>query len=246
MDVSAGARMSSPSEQKVVLITGASGGLGRALTQAFAESQWQVVAASRTSVEARPNVHPLSVDITAAEESERAFNEVVKRFGRLDVLINNAGVTADAALAQMSDDDWDKVLDVNLRAAFRCSKLAARQMMRQRDGHIVNISSFGARSGPRGQANYAAAKAGLVGLTQSLAKELGSRNVRVNAIFPGVMPTNMTAHFPAERLEEFARANALGRINSAEEVARFVVFLTTTQNISGQVFQLDSRIAPWT
>jgi 3-oxoacyl-[acyl-carrier protein] reductase len=132
------------------------------------------------------------------------------------------------------------------RAAFRCSKLAARQMMRQRDGHIINISSFGARRGPRGQANYAAAKAGLVGLTQSLAKELGSRNVRVNAIFPGVMPTNMTAHFPAERLEEFAQANALGRINSPDEVARFIVFLAGTQNISGQVFQLDSRIAPWT
>lgn len=238
--------MSSPTEQKVVLITGASGGLGRALTAEFAANQWQVIAASRTPVEAQANVHPVRADISVTEDIDRLFDDALKRFKRLDALINNAGVTLDSALAQMTDEQWDQVLDVNLRAAFRCSKLAARQMMRQRDGHIINLSSFGARSGPRGQVNYAAAKAGLVGLTQSVAKELGSRNVRVNAVFPGVMPTNMTAHFPAERLEEFARANALGRINSAHEVARLILFLTSTQNISGQVFQLDSRIAPWT
>jgi 3-oxoacyl-[acyl-carrier protein] reductase len=170
----------------------------------------------------------------------------VECFGRIDILINNAGLTLDAPLAQMTGEQWDRVLEVNLRGAFLCSKAAARQMIRQRDGHIINISSHGARRGPRGQANYAAAKAGLIGLTQSLAKELGSRNVRVNAIFPGVMLTNMTANLSPEALDEFAKANALGRINSVEEVAHFIAFLAFTQNISGQVFALDSRIAPWT
>jgi 3-oxoacyl-[acyl-carrier protein] reductase len=238
--------MSSQAKQKIVLITGASGGLGRALTSAFAAEEWQVIAASRSALESQANVQPLPLDVARAEEIERAFHETFQSFGHLDALINNAGITHDSPLAQLSEELWDGVLNVNLRAAFRCSRAVARQMMRQRGGHIINISSFGARSGPRGQANYAAAKAGLIGLTQSLAKELGSRNVRVNAVLPGVMPTKMTAHFPPERMDGFARANALGRINSVEEVARFIVFLTTTQNISGQVFQLDSRIAPWT
>jgi 3-oxoacyl-[acyl-carrier protein] reductase len=118
--------------------------------------------------------------------------------------------------------------------------------MRQRDGHIINISSHAGKGGARGQSNYAAAKAGLLGLTQSLARELGSRNVRANAVLPGVLPTRMTAKLSADQMEGFAAANALGRINSLDEVARFIVFLTGTQNISGQVFQLDSRIAPWT
>lgn len=233
-------------ERKVVLITGASGGLGQAMTEAFAREHWQVVAGARSAVQRASNIEPLLLDVMRGEDVEQILSEVVKRLGRIDALVNNAGVTADAALAQMSDEEWDRVLDVNLRAAFRCSKAVSRQMIRQRDGHIINISSFGARSGPRGQANYAAAKAGLIGLTQSLAKELGGRNVRANVIFPGVMPTKMTAHFAPERLEAFAQANALGRINSLDEVARFIVFLASTQNISGQVFQLDSRIAPWT
>lgn len=233
-----------PSESKVVLITGAGGGLGRALTDEFASSGWQVVAGLHVVPPHTPSA--LALDVTKLEQIDHAVSAVVKQFGRVNVLINNAGVTADALCSQLTDADWTRVLDVNLRGAFLCSKAVARQMMCQRDGHIINISSFGARSGPAGQSNYAAAKAGLIGLTQSLAKELGSRNVRVNAIFPGVMPTNMTARMNTERLEGFAQSNALGRINTLEEVARFITFLATTQNISGQIFQLDSRIAPWT
>jgi 3-oxoacyl-[acyl-carrier protein] reductase len=119
-------------------------------------------------------------------------------------------------------------------------------MLKQRDGHIINISSFSARCGPAGQANYAAAKAGLIGLTTSLAREAGSRNIRVNAVLPGVLPTPMTAGLSEARLRELAAANGLGRLNSAAEVARFIAFLATTQNISGQLFQLDSRIGRWT
>ena len=230
--------------QKVVVITGASGGLGQALAAEFTRAEWKVVAASRSQPSGSSN--SILMDVTRGAEIESGFAEVLARFGRIDALINNAGMTLDAPVVQMHDDEWERVLDVNLRGAFLCSKAAARQMMRQRDGHIINVSSHAARRGPRGQANYAAAKAGLVGLTQSLARELGSRNVRVNAIFPGVMPTKMTAQLSEQQMIEFAKANALGRINSVEEVARFITFLAGTENISGQVFQLDSRIAPWT
>lgn len=238
--------MNPPLRKKSVLVTGASGGLGQALVAAFAQAGWQVLAAARSPGPAGPNIEPVTLDVTRGEEIERVLRDVVQRCGAIDALVNNAGVTADAAVARMSDEAWEHVLDVNLRAAFRCARAVARSMMRARDGHIINVSSFGARSGPRGQANYAAAKAGLIGLTQSLARELGSRNVRVNAIFPGVMPTRMTAHLSAEQIAEFAGENALGRLNSVEEVAQFVLFLAGTRNISGQVLQLDSRIAPWT
>jgi 3-oxoacyl-[acyl-carrier protein] reductase len=232
---------------KVVLLTGAGGGLGRALAEAFEGSGWQVAAGSREPKETdSPAILPVRLDVTRPDHVQEAIGAVLQKFGRVDVLVNNAGITADAACGQLSDEDWQRVLDVNLRGAFLCARAVARPMTRQRDGHIINISSFAARSGPRGQSNYAAAKAGLIGLTQSLAQELGSRNVRVNAILPGVLPTNMTARLTPEQKAAFAQANALGRINDVGEVARFIVFLAATQNISGQIFQLDSRVARWT
>ena len=237
----------SASEQKVALITGADGGLGRALADEFISQGWQVVAGARTIPQPDDSrLCGVSLDVTQSQQIEQAVTTTIERYGRINALINNAGITADNACWQITDEDWTRVIDVNLRGAFLCSKAVARQMIRQREGHIINISSLAARIGPQGQSNYAAAKAGLLGLTQSLAKELGSRNVRVNAIFPGVMPTNLTSRMSAEQLEEFAQANVLGRINSLDEVARFIAFLAGTQNISGQVFQLDSRIAPWT
>jgi 3-oxoacyl-[acyl-carrier protein] reductase len=146
----------------------------------------------------------------------------------------------------MDEAAWDQVLSVNLKGAVWCAQTVLRPMLRQRDGHIINIASFSARVGARGQANYAAAKAGLLGFTQSLAKEVGPRNVRVNAVLPGVLPTAMTAGLPPATKRAFATANALGRLNSIAEVAAFVVFLATLRNVSGQVFQLDSRTVPWT
>jgi len=240
--------MSARRQARVVLITGANGGLGRALAQEFSSHGWQVVAGVRAVAPGQNSAHvtQLPLDVTRADQVELAIKATLQQFRRIDALVNNAGVTADALCGQMTDEDWTRVLDVSLRGAFLCSKAVSRHMLRQRDGLICNISSLAARRGPRGQSNYAAAKAGLIGLTQSLARELGPRNVRVNTIFPGVMPTNMTARMSAGQLDDFARANALGRINTPEEVARFIVFLTSTQNISGQVFPLDSRIAPWT
>ena len=237
----------STASERVVLITGASGGLGKALVAEFAKQGWRVVAASRQPLAEEANhVWPLALDVINRKQAESVVEQVIQRWQRIDVLINNAGATADSSICEMEDEDFEKVLSVNLKASFICSQMVLRPMLRQRDGHIVNISSFSGRAGARGQANYAAAKAGLFGLTQSLAQEVGSRNIRVNAVLPGVLPTRMTSHLKPEQLEAFANANALKRINSVEEVARFVAFLVTTQNISGQLFQLDGRISPWT
>lgn len=233
---------------KVVLITGAAGGLGQALTGAFAAAGWRVAAGfHRTPIPATSDaVWPVALDVTEPERATQAVGAVVERWGRLDALVNNAGATADAAFFQIADADWDRVLAVNLKGAMACARAAVWPMIRQRSGHIVNVSSFAARAGTRGQAAYAAAKAGLIGLTQSLAAELGSRNVRVNAVLPGVLPTAMTAGLDPEARERLVAGNLLRRMNSVDEVAAFIVFLTGMQNVSAQVFQLDSRPARWT
>jgi 3-oxoacyl-[acyl-carrier protein] reductase len=236
------------SGSRVVMITGAGGGLGAALASEFRRQGWCVAAGYRGQppggdLEEQAN---LAMDVTNRSSVATAVGEVLTRWGRIDVLINNAGRTNDHAFFQMDDDAWEEVLAVNLKGAFLCAQAVSRPMMKQRDGHIINISSFSGRAGQRGQANYAAAKAGLFGLTASLARELGSRNVRVNAVLPGVLPTKMTAGLSEAERQQFAQENALGRINSLDEVARFVAFLAGTGNISGQIFQLDSRIASWT
>jgi 3-oxoacyl-[acyl-carrier protein] reductase len=233
--------------ERVVLITGAAGGLGRGLVNAFLLQGWCVAAAqNQTKFHGETkSVLPLAFDVANREQVGAAAEQILERWGRIDALINNAGVTADALCQQIDDADWDRVLAVNLKGAFLCAQSVLRPMLRQRDGHIINIASFSGRCGVAGQASYAAAKAGLLGLTQSLAKEVGSRNVRVNAVLPGVLPTPMTAKLSEAQLAGFASANVLGRINSIEEVARFIVFLATTRNISGQIFQLDSRLAAW-
>ena len=238
----------SPPSPRTVLITGAGGGLGRALVTEFATHGWNVAAAYHRAP-AHPEserIWPVPLDVTDRARVETVIAGTSARFGRLDVLINNAGVTADNLLAQMNDTDWNRVLDVNLKGAFLCSRTVIRSMMKQRDGQIINVASFSARSGPSGQANYAASKAGLIGLTQSLAKEVGSRNIRVNAVLPGFLRTGMTDRLTPEQLEEAASMNALGRLNDVTEVAGIIRFLSGTQNVSGQVIQLDSRIAPWT
>ena len=231
----------------VSLITGAAGGLGRALVAEFARQGWRAVAACHRQP-AQPEtdtVWPLALDVTDRAQVMAAVARVSQRWGAIQVLVNNAGFTADRPIWQLSEADWDRVLAVNLKGAFLCSQAVLPAMMQQRDGHIINVASFSARQGARGQANYAAAKAGLIGLTQSLAKEVGACNVRVNAVLPGVLPTPMTASLGAKRLAELAQLNALGRLNSVAEVARFVVFLASCANVSGQLFQLDSRLAPW-
>lgn len=232
----------------VVLVTGAAGGLGQGLVAAFAAADWRVVGACHRDPFPldRDRVWPVQLDVTDAATARQVVRRTVERWGRLDALINNAGITANQPAWQTGDADWDRVLAVNLKGAFLCAQAVLPTMLRQRDGHIISLASFAARVGARGQASYAAAKAGVIGLTASLAREVGSRNIRVNAVLPGVLPTPMTQGLPADTRAAFARANALGRLNSIAEVARFIVFLAGLQNVSGQCFQLDSRIARWT
>jgi 3-oxoacyl-[acyl-carrier protein] reductase len=181
----------------------------------------------------------------ASAASVKAF---FSQIDRLDLLINNAGLFIDKPLVSMSAEDFTKVVDVCLKGAFLCSQAAVKLMSRQREGHLIHIGSFSALSGPAGQTNYAAAKAGLIALSQSLAREYGARNVRSNCVLPGFLDTKMTRELLANESfrESLLAGHALGRLNTPEDAARFILFLDSLPNISGQVFQLDSRVRAWT
>ena len=211
-----------------VIITGGSGFLAQSLQAEMSSVGMQVLA---------PGKEELSV--CCAESVSRYFESVAD----VDLLICNAGVTADSPLARMSESDWDAVVSVNLKGAFLCARESVRKMMRKRQGHIVFISSFSAAHPPVGQANYAAAKAGLLGLMKSLASECGSRNVRVNAVFPGFLETKMTSGLSSEVKESVLARHSLGRYNTTQDVAKFIAFLHQHMpHTSGQTFNLDSRI----
>lgn len=232
----------------VALVTGAAGGLGSAVVAELLAQGWRVAAGwhHQPVADGGGALMPVALEVTSAGSVQKAVAQVVERWGRLDLLVNNAGITRDALLAQMKLADWEAVIQVNLKGAFLCARAVLPTMARQQEGHIINISSFAARAGPRGQANYAAAKAGLLGLTQSLAREAALCGVRVNAVLPGVLPTQMTERLSAEQQAAFVEANLLRRLNELPEVARFIVFLAGMRNVSGQIFQLDSRIHSWT
>lgn len=218
---------------RTAVITGGEGDLAKALAAELTRAGFDVIAPGRQAL-----------DVTSAA-SVKAFFADVKQ---IDLLVNNAGAFRDVSVMKMSDADFDHVVDVNLKGAFLVSQAAVKLMSKQRHGHIVNVGSYSALSGPAGQANYAAAKAGLIGLTQSLAKEYGARNVRVNCVLPGFLETKMTRHLLADEAwrEQLMSAHALGRLNTPEDAARFIAFLHAMENVSGQVFQLDSRVRRWT
>jgi 3-oxoacyl-[acyl-carrier protein] reductase len=184
-------------------------------------------------------------DVTNPEQIAGVLDAILNRWGRLDVLVNNAGLVSDQWSWQLPEKEWDAVISANLKGAFLCARAALTPMTRQTGGHIINIGSLVGIHGAAGQANYAAAKAGLLGFSAALAKEMGSHNVQVNSILPGLLRTPMTNRMSAERWNSIVTANALGRLNTVEEIARFAGFLTTLQNVSGQVFQLDSRVSRW-
>ncbi len=165
---------------------------------------------------------------------------------RVDVLIANAALTRDGAVTGLPTDDFAEVVDANLRGAFLCARAALKLMVRQRHGHIILIGSRAARHGTRGQSAYAAAKAGLVGMAQSIAKEYGSRNVRCNVVLPGFLETKMTAGVSPQRREDVRAEHALGRFNTVRNAARTIAFLARLDHVSGQVFTLDSRLDRWT
>jgi 3-oxoacyl-[acyl-carrier protein] reductase len=239
---------------QVVIVSGASRGIGKAIATAFSESgailaclATTEAGAERTAAEIRESggrAKGFACDIGSTESVDALFAAVNSEFGTPSVLINNAGVTADTLVLRMSDADWAKVLDVNLTGAFRMIRAATTLMMKARYGRIVNISSIIGLHGGKGQANYAAAKAGLIGLTMSVAKEFGSRNITCNAVAPGFIETDMTHELPEAFREYVVKAAPAGRLGSAEDVAAAVLFLSSQEAgyITGQTVTVDGGL----
>ncbi|RBP42630.1 NAD(P)-dependent dehydrogenase (short-subunit alcohol dehydrogenase family) [Roseimicrobium gellanilyticum] len=228
------ASTSSPPESPppIALVTGGEGDLGKAITTALRSHPYAVHAPGRRELDVSDRV-----SITKWFDGQPS----------VDLVVHCAGVLRDRRLPNMEEEDFDTVLDVNLKGAFQVSQAALKTMARKRCGHIIFIGSNSARWGNAGQANYAAAKAGIIGLTHSLAKEYGGRNIRVNCILPGLLETKMTAHLSEEIKQNVRDAHSLRRFNTCEAVARFVAFLDRDlPHTSGQVFQLDSRVNRWT
>ena len=236
---------------KVVLITGASGGIGRAIAKKFIKGEAKIalndIAPSKENLQKLAeelNVKYFLADISKLEEVERMIEEIKKEFGKLDVLVNNAGITQDRTLAKMTQEEWQKVIDINLTGVFNCSK-AALPLIIQNQGKIISISSLIGQRGNFGQTNYAAAKAGIIGFTKSLSKEVGRFGVTVNAIAPGFIETRLTENLPEETKEIIKKLTSLGRFGKAEEVADLIVFLASEQAnfITGEVVNIDGGLA---
>jgi 3-oxoacyl-[acyl-carrier protein] reductase len=239
----------------VALVTGASRGIGAAIAGGLARAGAKVGVNYRTRRDAAAQVVEaiaaaggeammVEGDVSQEASARAAVQAVVDRWGRIDILVNNAGITRDRLLLRMTPEDWDQVLAVDLRGAFLCTKYAMSYLVRQRRGRIVNISSAVGISGNPGQANYAAAKAGLIGFTKAVAREVASRNVTVNAVAPGFITTDMVQHLSEETRQQILSRIPMGRFGSPEEVAEVVVFLCSdgARYITGQVLGIDGGL----
>lgn len=238
-------------KDKVAIITGASRGIGRLVALAMASQGAKIVASARNAEALAALVAEIKSlggeaafvagDVALEEDATTLVKQAIETYGQVDILINNAGITRDGLLMRMKSEDWDAVLNTNLKGAFLCTRAVAKPMSKQRSGRIINISSVVGEMGNAGQANYCASKAGLLGLTKSVARELASRNVTVNAITPGFIATDMTEDMSEKAREAMIAQIPLGRPGSSEDVANAVVFLASDQSayITGQVLGVN-------
>lgn len=241
--------------ERVALVTGGSRGIGRAIAQELARRGAAVAVNYNSSPAAAEEVvtaitesggraHAIQANVSDLAQAQALIKETVDTYGRLDILVNNAGTTRDNLLMRMTEDDWDVVLDTNLKSAWNCSKSVIRTMMRQRSGRIINITSVSGIAGNEGQTNYSASKAGMIGLTKALAREVASRTITVNAVAPGFVHTDLTSSLPAEILERLDEHIPLGRWGTVEDIAYAVAFLASEEAgyITGQVLSVDGGL----
>lgn len=236
---------------QVALVTGSARGIGKAIAEGLAQKGVNVVIADVNLEEALKTSseiaglgvrsQALRLDVSSSKEVTGVFEDIQRNFGRLDILVNNAGITRDGLLLRMKEEDWDLVININLKGAFLCSKEAVKIMAKQRYGRIVNIASVVAFMGNPGQVNYSASKAGIVGLTKTIAKEYASRGITANAVAPGFIMTAMTEALPDNVKEEMKKAIPMGRFGTVMDVANAVVFLSSPDSgyITGQVIHVN-------
>ena len=239
---------------KTALVTGGSRGIGKAIALQLGKSFNVVVGYSSSKdsgdkvvaeiINSGGTASPVEIDVTNIESIENAFTTIEKEYGGVDVLVNNAGITKDNILPRLKEDDWNDVIDTNLSGSYRTSQRAIKHMMKSKWGRIVYISSIVGMMGNQGQANYAASKAGLIGLSKSIAKEMGSRNITSNVIAPGYIETDMTAFLTDEQKDNIIEQLSIKRIGKPEDIANIVSFLCTDESeyITGQVISVDGGI----
>jgi len=241
---------------KVAVVTGGARGIGRGIALRLAAEGACVVVNYQGNQTAADEVvsqieaaggqaMAAQADVRDPAQAQALIDTAKDAYGRVDILVNNAGTTRDTLIMRMSEEDWDVVLDTNLKGTFNCIKAATRQMMRQRYGRIVNITSVAGLVGNAGQVNYASAKAGLIGLTKTVAKELGSRGITCNAVAPGFVRTDLTASLPDDLIQQAVDRTPLGRVGTAEDMAAAVAFLSSDEAsfITGQVLAVDGGLA---
>jgi 3-oxoacyl-[acyl-carrier protein] reductase len=241
-----------PFEGKVAIVTGSSRGIGRAIAELLASRGANLAIADVRLEAAQTTAHeiadqtgnkaiPVEVNVANLEMAKAMVKTVVDEFGKVDILVNNAGITRDDLLMRMKEEDWDDVININLKGAWNCSKAVIRDMMKKRYGRIVNVSSVSGQAGQAGQTNYSASKAGLIGFTKALAREVAARGIYVNAVAPGFIPTVLTNDLPAELKDSIISATPMGRMGTPEEIAYAVAFLASDEAsyITGQVLGVD-------